>query len=52
MNYYTFYDNACRLYYAQEPPLEPPDCWGEDAPEPDDPEYDRAEDEMNDIFNR
>lgn len=33
-------------------PLEPPDCWGEDVPDPDKHEYDRAEDEMNGIFNR
>lgn len=25
MSYYTFYDNAHRPYYVQEPPLDPPD---------------------------
>lgn len=25
MSYYTFYDNACRPYYIQEPSVEPPD---------------------------
>lgn len=37
--------------WIPERPLEPPDCWREDAPEPDEPEYDRVEDEMNGIFN-
>lgn len=43
---------AGQSFVLQEQPLEPPDCWGEDAPEPDEPEYDRVEDEMNGIFNR
>lgn len=35
-----------------ERPLEPPDCWGENVPEPDEPEYDRYEDELECIHNR
>lgn len=38
--------------WIPERPLEPPDCWGEDAPDPDEPEYDRAEDEPEGIHNR
>lgn len=47
-----YYNAAGQRFALPERPLEPPDCWGEDAPDPDDPEYDRAEDEMNGIFNR
>lgn len=47
-----YYNTAGQRFTLPERPLEPPDCWLEDAPEPDDPEYDRAEDEMNGIFNR
>lgn len=47
-----YYNMAGQRFTLPEQPLEPPDCWGEDASEPDDPEYDRAEDEMNGIFNR
>lgn len=48
-----FYGNADgHLFPLPERPMEPPDCWGEDTPEPDEPEYDRTEDEMNGIFNR
>lgn len=46
MGYYTFYDNACRPYYVQEPPLEPPDCWRKKAEKPEE-EYDRWEEEEN-----
>lgn len=49
MGYYTFYDNACRPYYVQESPLEPPDCWG---PEESEEEYDREEDEPVGEFDR
>lgn len=53
MSYYTFYDNACRPCYVREPSLEPPDCWGgRPTREPQEEEYDRAENEMNGIFNR
>lgn len=49
----TVYSNmAGQSFELPEQPLEPPDCWREDTPEPDEPEYDRAEDEMNGIFNR
>lgn len=51
MSYYTFYDNACRPYYVQEPPLEPPDRCADEPGEPEEEEYDRAEDEMNGRFN-
>lgn len=48
-----WYSNvAGQRFILPEQPTEPPDCWGEDAPEPDEPEYDRAEDEMNGIINR
>lgn len=50
MSYY--YNTAGQRFALQEHPLEPPDCWREDAPEPDGPEYDRVEDEINGIFNR
>lgn len=49
MGYYTFHDNACRPYYAQDPPLEPPDCWWLEEPER---EYDREEDEPVGEFDR
>lgn len=52
MGYYTFYDNTCRPYSVQEPPLEPLDCWGEGSGRADEEEYDRGEDEANGVFNR
>lgn len=39
-------------YNCPEPPLEPPDCWRDEFGEPEEQEYDRAEDELNGIFNR
>lgn len=39
-------------YNCLEPPLEPPDCWGESIGDLDDAEYDRAEDGLNGKFNR
>lgn len=50
MSYY--YNAACQMFELPEPPLEPPDCWWEYDPELDEEEYDRAEDEMNGVFNR
>lgn len=47
-----YYNGAGQRFGLPERPLEPPDCWVEDVPEQDEPEYDRAEDEMNGIFNR
>lgn len=52
MSYYALHDSALRPYYVQEPPMEPPDCWSDELPGPDAPEYDRAEDEISGIFNR
>lgn len=39
-------------YNCPEPSLELPDCWRDVLGEPEEPEYDRAEDELNGIFNR
>lgn len=39
-------------YNCPEPSLEPPDCFGKSKGEPEEPEYDRAENELNWIFNR
>lgn len=50
MSYY--YNTAGQRFALPERPLEPPDCWGENVPEPDDPEYDRSEDELEGIHNR
>ena len=52
MSFYTFYDNAGRLYQVREPPLEPSDCWQEESGEPEEEEYDQAEDEISGRFNR
>lgn len=38
--------------WIPERPLEPPDCWMEERSEPAEEEYDRADDEMDGIFNR
>lgn len=46
-----YYNTAGQRFALPERPLEPPDCWGEEPDEPE-AEYDRAEDEMNGIFNR
>lgn len=50
MSYY--YNEACQRFRLPDRPLEPPDCWGEEPAEPYEEEYDRAEDEMNGIYNR
>lgn len=47
-----YYNAAGRRFILPEQVLEPPDCCGEYEPEPYEDEYDRAEDEMNGIFNR
>lgn len=44
--------NQTGYFNIQEPILEPPDCWRDALGEPEEPEYDRAEDELNGIFNR
>lgn len=50
MSYYC--NTAGRRFALPERHLEPPDCWTEERSEPAEEEYDRAEDEMNGIFNR
>lgn len=50
MSYY--YNTAGQRFDLLERPLEPPDCWTEERSEPAEEEYDRAEDEMDGIFNR
>lgn len=47
-----YYNTAGRRFDLPERPMEPPDCWGEDAPELDWPEYDRYEDELEGIHDR
>lgn len=47
-----YYNAAGQRFDLPERPLDPPDCWGEEPGEPEEEEYDRAEDEMNGIFNR
>ena len=50
MSYYC--NGAGQRFQLREQPLEPADCWGEESAEPYEEEYDRAEEEMNGIFNR
>lgn len=50
MSRYT--NMAGHTFPLYDRPLEPPDCWLEERGEPEEVEYDRAEDEMNGIFNR
>lgn len=45
------YNGIGQLIYVPERPLEPPDCWREELSEPCEMEYDRAENELNGIFN-
>ncbi len=49
MSYYQ--NGAGQRFDLPEQPLEPPDCWHEESGEPEEDEYDRAEDETNGIFN-
>lgn len=44
-----YYDAAGAVHWAQEPPLEPPDCWGTEEPEE---EYSREEDDPVGRFDR
>lgn len=51
MSYYT--NGIGRIYWMPEPPLEPPDCLLDGGTQRTcEEEYDRAEDELNGIFNR
>lgn len=50
MSYY--YNAAGHRLHLQDRPLEPPDCWTEERSELGEKEYDRADDEMDCIFNR
>lgn len=43
MTYY--YNAAAQRFDLPERPLEPPGCWGEEAAEPDEEDYDRWEEE-------
>lgn len=47
-----YYNAVGQRFELPERALEPPDCWDEEPGEPKEEEYDRAEDEMNGIFNR
>lgn len=47
-----YYNTSGQRYELLERPLEPPDCFGDESFDEYDEEYDRAEDEMNGIFNR
>lgn len=44
--------NPTGYFNIQEPPLEPPECWRKPRMEPEEPEYDRAEDLLNGKLDR